>query len=114
MHPAVTSPSLLEDIAVASRGACSIIFKGFTNCYSEHSLPHTFQLPKTEQRCPLLSLHLILLNYKENVSETDLNREITTPCLHCSVRLSIQFISSLRNLLFLELLAIFFFNSKLI
>lgn len=107
MHPAVTSPSLLN-IAVASRGACSIIFKGFTNCYSEHSLPHTFQLPKTEQRCPLVSYHLTLLNYKENVSETNVNRQIITPCLHRSVRLPIQFFSSLRNLLFLELLAIFF------
>lgn len=78
MHPVVTSPSLL-DIEIASRGACSIIFKGFSNCYSEHSLPHIFLLPKTEQRCPLLSFHLVLLNYKENVSETDVNREITTP-----------------------------------
>lgn len=113
MHPAVTSPSLL-DIAVASRGACSIIFKGFSNCYSEHSLPHTFQLPKTEQRCPLPSFHLILLNYKDNVSETDVNREITSPGLCCSVRLPVQFLSRLGNLLFLELLAILFFNSKFI
>lgn len=78
MHPAVTSPSLL-DITVASGGACSVIFKGFRDCHSEHSLPQTFELPNTEQRCPLFSFHFILLNYKKNISKLDVNRKTNIP-----------------------------------
>lgn len=109
-RPVGTSPSLL-DVRVASEGPCSVFFKGLSNCHSEHSLPHRFKLPNTEQRCSLFSFHLILLSCKENTSKPDVNTKTTFPWLCCSSRLPVQFANSLRNLLLSPLLAFksFFF-----